>query len=182
MNTPHLLGLGFTAQVGKDTIAANLGPTWKRVGFGDGVRDLALAINPRLTGNRIHLTELINHMGWETAKEEQDVRQLLQGIGHGARKTIHRDIWLDLAFEKVSNYLYQGFNVVLTDVRYPNEADSIKTLGGTVVQVLRKGSLQMLHPSENQMNNYPADHTIHNNGTIEKAVAQVLKHIGERKQ
>ena len=55
---------------------------------------------------------------------------------------------------------------IITDVRYPNEADYIKGQGGTVVRVVRGTDSTDQHSSETAMDDYPVDFTINNCGTL----------------
>jgi len=59
-------------------------------------------------------------------------------------------------------------NVVIADVRFPNEADAIKQRGGKVIRVNRHNhSAVNRHKSEIAMDNYMFDHAIYNDGTLD---------------
>lgn len=90
-------------------------------------------------------------------------RQFLQILGTEAgRDKIHTNIWV--------NALMSGYqpdmNWIITDVRFPNEAESVKANGGLLVRVERN-SLTGNHPSETALDGYSDwDFIIQNHGTI----------------
>lgn len=137
---PKLLGLTGYKQVGKDTAAEILG--WKRVAFADALKEEVYALNPPLTytvdielggGNCFEkvsrpLQRIIDEDGWEEAKEKYpEVRQWLVDFGAHQRNFVHEDYWLDKGMQKAWDYLEQGHNVIITDCRYANEIDRVKT-------------------------------------------------------
>jgi ssDNA-binding replication factor A large subunit len=66
------------------------------------------------------------------------------------------------------NSIVDGTKVVIADVRYPNEANAIKVLGGKVYRVERDGVGQANeHASENALEGYEFDGTILNQGSLE---------------
>jgi hypothetical protein len=73
------------------------------------------------------------------------------------------NFWVDYAL----NSVVDGTKVVIADVRYPNEADAIKALGGKVYRVERDGvGPANAHASENALEGYEFDGTLYNQGTI----------------
>ena len=76
-----------------------------------------------------------------------------------------------------------GSNWIITDCRFPNEAQAVKQRGGIVIRVNRgktpvpEGALKAMvdrsHPSETSLDNYEFDHVIDNNGSIEELVEKV---------
>jgi hypothetical protein len=97
--------------------------------------------------------------------KELTVRDYLIGIGNGLRKVIHEDIWVDLMFND-----YQSTDRwVISDVRYPNEFEAIKKLGGIMVYVKRKNSVYLDNESERSLDNYLKDnrfdYVIYNDAT-----------------
>lgn len=61
---------------------------------------------------------------------------------------------------------------IITDVRFPNEAQAIKDKGGIVIRVKRTELPQVItspkHPSETALDNYDFDYKIFNTGTMEE--------------
>lgn len=64
-------------------------------------------------------------------------RQLAQSLGTEWGRALDQDFWLRVAAAKVRAARQQGAPVVISDVRFPNEAAWIVAHGGFVVRVLR---------------------------------------------
>jgi hypothetical protein len=132
-----IVGLTGFARHGKDTVAGVLTAEagYTRVAFADGVRSMALAVDPLLYGN-VRLSKVIAVTGWDKAKATiPEVRRLLQVIGtEGVRDHIGPDSWVLAGKRKIDEI--EG-PVVVTDARFPNEAEAIKAWGGTMVRIVR---------------------------------------------
>lgn len=71
-------------------------------------------------------------------------------------------------------------NWIITDLRFPNEANAIKDRGGITVRINRaeaytSGSVKNLHSSETALDRYDFDYVIINSGTIEELQQKVLE-------
>ncbi|MGI5404135.1 hypothetical protein ACQEVG_32735 [Streptomyces sp. CA-135486] len=169
------IGIIGRARVGKDTAGAWLVDNrgYRRVSFADPLRGCALALDPIVNTRRsggdtfiTRLAELVEMYGWERAKDEYpEVRRTLQRIGQGVR-AIDEDFWLRTALKKVTEANENGVPVVITDVRYPNEADSLRRAGFHLVYVDRPGVPQIDHESEGALTAEDADHIVINNGSV----------------
>lgn len=118
-------------------------------------------------GNGMHLPAI-----WRKPYPPE-IRALLQWWGTDLRRTANPDYWLDKMRDKLDVLSLEMGNplVVITDVRFPNEAEVIRERGGLVAAVwaptkLRAQRLGMTseelaerdrHPSERSMDNYPVD-------------------------
>ena len=105
-----------------------------------------------------------NKLGYEVTP-----RLILQKMGTEAcRHGIADNIWI-AALEK----RMQGYDdVVISDVRFPNEIDFIRSAGGVIVRVKRgedptEEQLSKMHISETAWNSYVPDRTILNDKDIE---------------
>lgn len=93
-------------------------------------------------------------------------RQILQAIGTEGFRAIDPDHWVKKAQEAVMGALEAPYNagVVVTDVRFPNEAAMLQDMGGVVVEVVRVGATEGTkasgHTSENALANFRPDLTI----------------------
>lgn len=163
------VGLTGRAQHGKDTLAAVLiEQGLERVAFADPLRDLVYAINP-LLGVTLRYRDLLDTAGYEKAKRDPEVRRLLQEVGTQARNVLGPDIWVDAAMRKAARLRMRGAAVVFTDVRFPNEAEAIKAMGGILVRVVRPNydnGVDPMHPSEAQVDDLGHDVTVWNDGTL----------------
>lgn len=76
------------------------------------------------------------------------------------RDLIHPDLWVDTE----RDHLPSEGRFVCDDCRFPNEREMIKSVGGSVVQVVRAGLVEGTHESE--MHQLAADYVLINTGTI----------------
>lgn len=79
-------------------------------------------------------------------------RYAMQTLGtEWGRAHFGEGFWVNLARERVLEILGTGGRVVIDDVRFPNEAATIKDLGGAVLRVYRPGVGPVnAHASDNQ--------------------------------
>lgn len=90
-------------------------------------------------------------------------RKMMQLFGTEVARHIHPDFWL-----KSAEYHIPKGDVIIDDVRFPNEANWIKNRGGVVVKII--GGIPRIedgHSSENLLGIYP-DHQIENKFTETK--------------
>jgi hypothetical protein len=181
--TPRVtvIGIAGYARSGKDTIADYLVKEngYEKISFSTPMKEAMYRLNPRITVNEVVNTALrvgVDVYDWEGLKERSpDIRGLLQRFGtEVGREMFGEDFWVDYAL----NSIVDGTKVVIADVRYPNEANAIKVLGGKVFRVERDGvGPANGHASENALEGYEFDGTIHNWGTIEGLYSDVETHI-----
>lgn len=172
-NAYNTIGLVGYSQSGKDTVAnilvKNYGYT--RVAFADKIREFLYGLNPMVACSPTgYLQDLVNLVGWDAAKQEPQVRRLLQDLGNSARKTIDENVWVTLALGNID----VNKRVVITDVRFENEAMMIKLMGGQLWRVKRVGVGPVNdHVSESELEGYKVDQIFVNNGTIEDLEALI---------
>lgn len=163
-----IIGLTGYAQSGKDTVAKILTDNYgyARIAFADKIREYLYEMNPLIdyiVGEPIFLKERVKRDGWEQTKQNPHVRRVLQNAGVAARKVFGEDFWI---YQALSDVAPQD-KVIVTDVRFKNEADWIKGFGGQIWRVNRDGVGAVNgHISESEMAEYPVDFTINNNGTL----------------
>ena len=112
-----IIGLSGYAQSGKDTTAELLclNYKYKRQAFADPMRHALMIINPKLD-SITRLSEYVDDYGWDTAKQNPEVRRLLQVIGTDfGRKMLGENIWVKMLMDKLN---YED-RVVISDVRFP---------------------------------------------------------------
>lgn len=182
-----IVGLSGFAQSGKDTFAGFLVEAgFVQHAFADPMREALLRLDPMvlpLGAPPISLSELIQvPSDWEWAKRNtSDVRGLLQRLGtEVGREMFGEDFWVKYALDKADADL-----VVLSDVRYRNEADAIVARGGVVVRIEREGvGPANSHASETEMTDYPNFMaTVYNDGDLDhlRGIAQAfLAVVGSR--
>lgn len=128
------------------------------------------------------------------------VREFLQKLGTDAmRYGLHPNVWVNALFADYkqdilagptpnfegSGQAYKHPNWIITDVRFPNEADAIREKGGLLIQVRRPDitvhtDMTPLHESETALDDYTGfDHVIINDEGLEELagkVKNILKH------
>jgi len=186
-----VIGLGCTAQVGKDTAAEYWEKKYpgivKRVGFADKLKEVCMLLFG-LSHEQCY--------GSKEIKEAVDPRYglspraILQGVGQKMRE-VYPDIWVDTVFNttipELQKAAYDCF--VVSDVRYPNEGDKVHQEGGTLIKVLRDAGgvdVGADHSSETAMRDYTDfDFIIDNNGSFEEyfeTLDKLMEQIDGRKE
>lgn len=98
-------------------------------------------------------------------REFKTPRELLQYVGTDiVRNKVDVNGWVKIAQTKIKEWFDRGENVVVTDVRFPNEADVITQLGGQLVKIDRKQEIVDTHESEKQ--DFNVDLILDNNEDI----------------
>ncbi|CAM5388007.1 hypothetical protein ACTFBT_01225 [Streptomyces microflavus] len=186
------VGIIGRARVGKDTagqwLVDNRG--YRRIGFADPLKEAALKLDPLIeqidmaylaVDERpdVRLSDLVGSYGWEEAKEAPEVRRILQELGAAVR-AIDEDFWLRAAMARVQEANEAGVPAVITDVRYPNEAASLRRAGFHLVYIERPDVEQLVHESEGALGAEDADVTIHNGASLDAflyAVEGFARHV-----
>jgi hypothetical protein len=160
----QIIGLCGYAMSGKDEAAkALVADGWKRVAFADAVREALLALDPEIS--LATLSSYLSH--WETWDELKRqipaVRLLLQRMGTEAGRNIHgANCWVNIARRKIEA---TTADVVVTDVRFANEAAMIRGMGGKVVRINRPG-VGPVNSHASEALEFDADYTLENDGTV----------------
>jgi hypothetical protein len=170
-----IIGLTGYAQSGKDTVANVLVERYgfTRIAFADKIREYLYEINPvydYIAGDMLFIRAKVDRDGWEEAKKFPYIRRLLQTSGVAARKLFGEDFWIKQALKDIEF----GGDYVITDVRFQNEADAIKSMGGQIWRIKRLGVDPVnSHVSETQMDGYPVDQIFINNSTLDDLEALI---------
>ncbi|QHB36605.1 deoxynucleoside monophosphate kinase [Arthrobacter phage Adolin] len=199
MTTP-LIGLIGKKRTGKDTFAETLTERhgYARIALADPLREALYRQNPivgtfPLLDNGItrvrewRVQDVIDSIGWEKAKDYcPEIRIQLQRLGTEGIRYIDDRFWIKAAFAKIDALREAETPVVVTDVRYPNEADAIKAAGGYLVRIVRDlPDSGDTHASELALDDYREDLMIGNNGSradlafLAYAVGRDLRYIYE---
>jgi len=97
-------------------------------------------------------------------------RTFMQKVGTEMfRNYLREDIWIKLLERRIKdldNKLGADPSMIfITDVRFPNEAEAIRKMGGYIIKIKREGfskSGENLHPSEKFIDQMEADYVIEN--------------------
>lgn len=87
------------------------------------------------------------------------MRALLQNYGTEVRRRDDKDYWVMKWREAVQQC--DSWDIICDDVRFQNEADAVRSLGGIVIRLIREDLEHTdTHASETEMDEIVADYTI----------------------
>ena len=159
-----LIGIAGRARSGKDTVAnfivAAIGGY--RYSFADPIRAM-------LTPLGVDMSDPY----WQARKEEPipalgvSPRRMMQTLGtEWGRQLINPDLWLIMAHQRL---LQNGPGMVISDVRFDNEAAWIRKHGGRIIHVIRPDTKAVeAHASEDGIEMQDTDARLFNSGTLEE--------------
>lgn len=177
------VGISGWARAGKDTIADHLVASYgyEKHSFAAPMKEALYRLNPTVVdrgGYKLSLAQTINSAGWEGVKDlVPDIRGLLQRFGtEVGREMFGNNFWVDLAISKIPD----GSKVVFADVRFENEANAIREIGGQVWRVTRSGyGPANDHISEHALDEYQFDKNYNNDDTIDNLYKLVDIDLGK---
>jgi len=159
-----LIGIAGRARSGKDTVAnfivAAIGGY--RYSFADPIRAM-------LTPLGVDMSDPY----WQARKEDiipalgVSPRRMMQTLGtEWGRNLINPDLWLVMAHQRL---LRNGPGMVISDVRFENEAAWIRKHGGRIIHVIRPEAKAVeAHASEDGIEMQDTDARLFNSGTLEE--------------
>lgn len=163
-----IIGLCGKMGSGKDAVAALLAMRgYERFAFADALRHEVeeAIISKQIEGN---LREV-----WAKPTTPA-MREILQNFGMKRREQIP-DYWV----RKVARMVKSAPLAVLSDVRFPDEAEMVRAMGGELWRIERHGTgggKGADHISEAMP--FPHDLMIYNDGTLEQLAMLVISAIG----
>jgi hypothetical protein len=172
-----IIGIHGRAGSGKDTIANHLKTYYPRdfrsVAFADAIRE-GMKASFGLTD--AHFERPLKN---EPAKElcGKTPRDVMKPYGtEMGREQIGQDVWINRVVDRVEALLGAGFNVLVTDVRFENEAQWVRANGGVVWHIDRKEGVETHnHKSEAGIKFVKGDVRIDNNETLGNLFVTVEK-------
>lgn len=183
---PQLIGLTGAKHVGKSEVVRELAnPPHNYIQYEFALpikRAVAVLLDCSLSRLSTGFKDLSN-----TTFSGLTPRDVLVIVGDGLRFQGHPDFWINLTLPEIKTALDDGFRVVVHGLRYTNEVDAIRDLGGVIWRVRRPTVepkprtvidrlLRRVPPlphSEREWNRLYFDTEIDNSGTLQKLQAQV---------
>ena len=171
---PLLIGLTGRAGAGKSTVARYLEDQYAcaEIALADPILDMigALFAEAHIDGTwaveRI-LKELPTPLGFS-------YRQLAQTLGTEWGRSLAPDFWLRVASLRLAAPHLQAENIVVSDIRFPNEAEWLTARGGVLVSVVRDITPPVRpHASEAHSDHLPVTTELLNFGSRETLFDQV---------
>jgi hypothetical protein len=171
-STTKLIGLAGPARSGKDTVAGMLKDAYeaKSVAFADPLR---AGLGAMFGFGPEHFNGPLKEVPVEPYGKSY--RYMAQTLGtEWGRKLIHEDLWVLIAYEKIKKIHAAGCHAVVTDVRFDNEAEFVRSKGGVVWHIYRPDAPKVnTHASEAGVTFVEGDMTIANNGTLDHLMDEV---------
>lgn len=132
----------------------------------------------------LRLSSAVALVGMDQVKLTADGRRLLQRFGtEVGRMEIGDNFWIDNFHTHVSNTLAAGRSVVITDARFENEVQYVRSIGGQVWQVDRPEVEDGdQHASEQAWRSIEPDRVIPNGGSFEELKHHVLSALRETRE
>lgn len=128
-------------------------------------------------------------MEYVAGMQRMTVRQFLQELGTDAcRVGLHPNTWVNALMAGYQPLDYNPIteaeiypNWIITDTRFTNEAEAIKSRGGIIIRVDNKNKKDsQTHSSETALDNWEFDYVIDNSGSIKELSGKVydmLRHF-----
>lgn len=183
----NIIGVTGRKYSGKDTVGKyfikNYG--FERLSLADPLKEACRHIfgftNDQLHGDKKEIVDTF----WQVTP-----RKIFQYVGTDLLRnkfsedfpSIGTDLWIKSLERKITNSLDNGTKVVVTDLRFQNEIDMIKKLGGIVIRTNRNGlnrsnDFSNTHESEINIDKFAVDFDIYNDGTIEELYSWITDNI-----
>jgi hypothetical protein len=103
---------------------------------------------------------------YKRPKEFVKDRTLLQWLGtNWGREVVGKNVWVDIWKAEASVNLAVGNIVVCDDCRFDNEAETIKSMGGIIIKLVRPDNAK--HASEAGIDQKYIDFVVENDNTVE---------------
>jgi hypothetical protein len=167
----RLIGLCGVAGSGKSAAALILGGSgWRRVKFAGPLKSMLAAfydavgldaeeIEARLEGE---LKEVpCKYLGGQTP------RRAMQTLGtEWGRETMTQELWINAWKRRVRSFMDAGFDVVVDDLRFANEAQAIRDLDGISVLISRPSPTRHASSHASEEYAFVCDEHILNDGTL----------------
>ena len=165
-----IIGLKGKAGVGKDTVGKYLHTryTFRKIALADPLKEIVAII----TGWPLHLIkgESLESRNFRETEVHPDLgmtcREILQHIGTELfRNHFDPETWIKIARRQIMESVKENYDIVVTDIRFDNEAQMILDLGGEIWNIKGGHATLLGDFNENQV-------------TISETAS---KHISERR-
>jgi hypothetical protein len=167
-----IIGLYGYSRAGKDTVARILVENhgFEQRNMAGPIREILLRIDPYVLdedNTYFTLSSQVEEFGWDNVKAwYPESVEMMINLGQ-AMRDIDPDIWLNACIGQPYK------NLVIADVRQPNEADFIYNHEGVLWNI--RSERAQKRGMDGILDDYYFEYKIDNNGTIEELEA----HIGE---
>lgn len=180
--TALLIGLTGRAGSGKDTVAMHLRDEWafEHIAFADPIVDMIGALLATANLEPCWMTERV--LKEQPTPLGPSYREMAQTLGTEWGRTLRPDLWVHVAELRLDSPGLREESVVLSDVRFANEAAAIRRRGGFIVRVLRRSEdlpAVRAHASELEQLHIQADTELLNYGSKATLFDQIDRLVPE---
>jgi hypothetical protein len=169
-----IVGITGRKGSGKNAACENV-PGWATMSFAGPLKRVCATVFGLTTeemSNPQKKEAIMNRWPYETP------RAILQKVGTDMFRNLYPDVWVQNLKDRVM--ASAGEDVVITDVRFENEARAIRELGGYIVRVERPGLPKVdSHSSELEMDLISVDATVINDGSVRLLQARFIAAVFE---
>lgn len=141
-----LFGLVGHSGVGKSTLAeallVNYSGAWgiSHIGFADAIEDMveALGVDRELLDDKAHWNVSIEVLSGHT------IRETVDSLGAWGRQQ-NANMWINAAMRRATWYQERGHVVIIENIRFPAEFETVHKAGGTIIGIDRPAVVPELH-------------------------------------
>lgn len=171
--TKPIIAFTGLAQSGKTTAAnAFISRGYDRMSFAEPIKEMVQCLTP-----------CVDKDARPPSLCGKSLREVYQTLGTDwGRKMVGEDIWinagrarLEVLLGDVESDVIRG--IVIDDIRFDNEADLVRKMGGLVIEITRSSVPQMEHVSEAGISRDLIDYTFANEGDITTLQDQVRDYL-----
>ena len=176
----RLIGLYSHAPGSGKSTVANMTWDFKKISFASPMREFCANLLSALGHDGVVLLRDRDKKEEKIAEIGVSPRQMMQTLGtEWGRSCIHPELWIMVAAGAVEQQQKLGRDVVIDDVRFPNEGEMVHRLGGELWLVDRPGVVyEGEHASEGALADVLPDVVVNNSGSLEhlrEVVAALLE-------
>lgn len=169
LNMLNIIGISGPAQSGKSTLAGEFRRLIEFRGLAFHEKPFAGPLKAMLAAAGVDISEQGKNI--PDARFGATPRVLMQTLGTEWGRSLNPDCWLNVWRSQLP---HDGW-VLVPDVRFDNEAEIIRELGGIIIHIQRKPTAEMLavpaHASETGITKHKSDIIFRNDRGIEKMAA-----------
>lgn len=183
-NKFSIVGLAGKAGSGKNTAADSVAfSDYKQFAFASPIKKIAQIMfhleDKHLYDNVVKEQIILNDDGspkWYIEGVAASPRLMFQWLGTKMRTEVASDYFVKSMNEEIKKEIKKATNenkeakIIITDVRFPNEAEFIRKMGGLILKIERPSVITTTelteHESEKDLPSDLIDRVIYNDGTI----------------
>jgi hypothetical protein len=181
-----IIGLHGNKRAGKDTayeFIKSAYPDAVRLAFADKIKEsLAALFGVSIREiNTLKEEKGVFKIQSESFQHSYTWRSFAQRYGTEAHRDIFgENFWVDMILPKESDSIPDDELLIVTDVRFKNEAERIKHLGGYIIYINRLNLLNNdSHISEERLSDEYFSYIINNNASLDQFKERVLEVVSQ---